>query len=606
MSWITKNAVYSILMLLLFASVSLAQSSAFSYQGYLEDNGTPANGNYDFFIQLYDAPTGGSAIGPTFTPFNVQVVNGIYTLICDFGLDAGGNPVWNGTSRFLDIAIKRTGEGSGSFVTLTPRVRILNTPYAIRSLEAGNADKVGYVPVSQLVRITDPRLADARNPLPGSNSYVWNGTTRQSNAGFNIDGDGTLAGNLKAKIVNVSDHLQFNGVRVLTETAAGNLSLGFNTPFAQGGGGNTIVGDKAGEANTTGGFNSLFGWHAGNSLTTANGNSFFGSNSGLLTTTAGSNSFFGSSSGESNTTGSNNAFFGESSGKSNTVGTSNTYYGRGSGLGNSTGNENSVFGSNAGLANTASFNAFFGSLTGRFNTSGSENTFYGTGAGFRNTTGNLNVFVGRLAGENNTTGSNNTFVGSNAGGQVNSLSFATAIGSGAVVTGNNTIQLGRQNLDKVRIGLLGAAGSTSLCLNFGNEIASCSSSIRYKKNIEPLELGGEALLKLRPVRFVWKGDGAIDIGFVAEEVADAVPVLATRNLDGEIEGIRYDRIGAILVNGFKEHQSQIDELGKKAAEQEATISDQKREIEDLKAQIRDLKKLVCQNSTAEACKEEEK
>lgn len=41
----------------------------------------------------------------------------------------------------------------------------------------------------------DPRLSDARNPLPGSASYIQNGTSPQS-ASFNISGDGTIGGNL--------------------------------------------------------------------------------------------------------------------------------------------------------------------------------------------------------------------------------------------------------------------------------------------------------------------------------------------------------------------------------------------------------------------------
>jgi hypothetical protein len=45
---------------------TLAQSTAFTYQGKVTDNGAPANGSYDFAFRLYDSLSGGIQIG---TPF---------------------------------------------------------------------------------------------------------------------------------------------------------------------------------------------------------------------------------------------------------------------------------------------------------------------------------------------------------------------------------------------------------------------------------------------------------------------------------------------------------------------------------------------------------
>jgi hypothetical protein len=45
---------------------------------------------------------------------------------------------------------------------------------------------------------------------------------------------------------------------------------------------------------------------------------------------------------------------------------------------------------------------------------------------------------------------------------------------------------------------------------------------------------------------------------VAEEVSEAAPLLVTRNAVGEVEGVRYDRVGAILVNAVQEQQRQIE------------------------------------------------
>jgi hypothetical protein len=111
---------------------------------------------------------------------------------------------------------------------------------------------------------------------------------------------------------------------------------------------------------------------------------------------------------------------------------------------------------------------------------------------------------------------------------------------------------------------LGSAGATSLCRNAGSQIATCSSSRRYKDDIVDLDLGLDAVLALRPVAYRWKADGMADIGFVAEEVAAIDERLITRNADGVIEGVKYDRLSAVLANALvtirAEQDVQRDEL----------------------------------------------
>lgn len=112
-----------------------------------------------------------------------------------------------------------------------------------------------------------------------------------------------------------------------------------------------------------------------------------------------------------------------------------------------------------------------------------------------------------------------------------------------------------------RLGALGSAGSFTLCRNNSNEISTCSSSARYKHDIEHLDAGMDELLALRPVAYRWNEGDLADIGFVAEEVAAVDERLVTRNLAGEIEGVRYDRISAILVHAMQ----QMDEHNKQVA-----------------------------------------
>jgi hypothetical protein len=242
-----------------------------------------------------------------------------------------------------------------------------------------------------------------------------------------------------------------------------------------------------------------------------------------------------------------------------------------------TGTINSFFGSQAGQNSTGSANAFFGSQAGQ-NSSGGTNSFFGDSAGRSTTSGSNNSFFGEASGVANITGSNNTLVGANTNvnGGAASLTFATAIGSGATVASSNTIVLGRSNTaDTVIIpgllqtGLTGG-GFVSVCYNNGL-LASCSSSIRYKTNLRQFSRGLSFVNQLQPVMFNWKQGGMKDIGFVAENVAKLDPLFVTYNAKGEVEGVKYDRLSVAFVNAFKEQQAQIDR--------------QQKEIDDLKSVV---------------------
>jgi hypothetical protein len=103
----------TLLLLLLLAGPSLAQTTTFNYQGRLTDAGLPANANYDFQFTIFDAWNGGINIGSQ-QQLNVAVVNGAFNVNLDFG--AGAFP---GTVRFLEIAVRPAG--GGAFITLNPR-----------------------------------------------------------------------------------------------------------------------------------------------------------------------------------------------------------------------------------------------------------------------------------------------------------------------------------------------------------------------------------------------------------------------------------------------------------------------------------------------------
>lgn len=126
---------------------------------------------------------------------------------------------------------------------------------------------------------------------------------------------------------------------------------------------------------------------------------------------------------------------------------------------------------------------------------------------------------------------------------------------------------------------LGTAGSSTLCRNSSGIIASCSSSLRYKTNFAAFNLGLNVINQLQPITFDWKDDGASDLGFGAEDVANINPLLVTYNNKGEVEGVKYDRLSVVFVNAFKEQQKQIDLLLD-------LVNKQQEQIESLKLSTR--------------------
>jgi hypothetical protein len=129
--WLAVSAFSALVALMTLACVH-AQGTVFTYQGFLKVSGNPANANYDFQFSLWTAASGGTQIGSTLTLTSVPVQNGLFTVSLDFG------NVWDGSDRYLQIAVRPAG--SGSYTTLSPRVKINPTPYAIR---AGVASPIG-------------------------------------------------------------------------------------------------------------------------------------------------------------------------------------------------------------------------------------------------------------------------------------------------------------------------------------------------------------------------------------------------------------------------------------------------------------------------------
>jgi len=136
--WLTVAALFSFN---LQPAPVFAQGTAFTYQGQLQNNGSPASGIYNLTFSLFNTNTAGVAIAGPVTNNAVAVTNSLFTVLIDFGPD-----VFTGQTNWLQIGVETNGVNS--FTTLTPRQQLTPTPYAILAGAAGGLS--GTLPVSQV------------------------------------------------------------------------------------------------------------------------------------------------------------------------------------------------------------------------------------------------------------------------------------------------------------------------------------------------------------------------------------------------------------------------------------------------------------------------
>ena len=218
------------LLLSLAGRVALAQTTAFTYQGRLTENGTPANGPFQLQFKLFDSLGGAGQVGSTVSDVPVTVDQGLFTVLLDFGANA-----LSGANRWLELGVRHnSGE---SYSTLSPREQIASSPYAVRTLSAASADTLsaacsGCVQDSQIDAVSGAKVTgtvanassagDAAN-LGGisaanyvttsglSTATIRNQSTLQSPASFNISGSGFVGGSLGVGTTGPSSALDVRG-----------------------------------------------------------------------------------------------------------------------------------------------------------------------------------------------------------------------------------------------------------------------------------------------------------------------------------------------------------------------------------------------------------
>jgi hypothetical protein len=515
---------------------SAAQGTAFTYQGQLQDNGSPASGTYNLAFTLFTNNTGGVAVAGPVSTNGITVANGLFTVLIDFGPGS-----FTGQSAWLEINVETNG--ASSFTTLSPRQQLTPTPYAIyasnaavalRATTATTATSSGSATTA--VSFSGSLSGDVTGPQSATVVSSLAGQTAANIAAGLGAANAATSSNTAGTIVKRDGSGSFSSATI---TLAGNLNLPATTTSAG------II------------------YSGGIPMLQARGqyNSFVGLNAGNLTMSGSHNTANGSEALYRNTSGSNNTANGYGALWSNTSGNYNTTSGYQALSTNTTGTGNTANGAYALFVNT----------------SGSDNTADGYQALQQMSGGSGNIALGFQAGFSLATGNNNI-----------------DIGNQGVAGEGNTIRIGNTNvqINTYIAGVYGGAlGSFAVpvYVNAVGQLGTAASSRRYKDNIQSMGNASDVLYALQPVTFRYKPELDPEcipqFGLVAEDVDKVDPDLVVRDQQHGIYTVRYEAVNVLLLNEFLKEHSRVEQ-------QAGELAKQNKEMQELKSRLEKLEQLL--------------
>jgi hypothetical protein len=399
----------------------------------------------------------------------------------------------------------------------------------------------------------------------------------------------------------------------MNNTAIGSDALANPNIDSDGGCHNTASGEGALQWDSSGSFNVGTGYGSLNHSTTGNNNTglgamtLYGNSSGSNNTATGFQGLYTNSTGSNNTAtgyqalytnnGTNNTANGYLALYSNTTGSRNNASGEGALQANTSANDNNAMGTSALHDNTTgTLNNAMGNFALEYNTTGNNNNAVGYGSLLNNINGSDNSAQGYFSLANNTSGSLNIAVGYKAGWNLTTGSNNIDIGNTGVAAESNIIRIGAPGTQSATfiaaIAGTNISGGTAVVVSSTGQLGVVSSSRRYKEDIQPMGDVSERLYQLRPVTFRYKqadtdGKRPVQVGLIAEDVAEVLPELVIYNSAGQPESVAYHLLPTLLLNELQKEHADLQQA-------RALIAAQGQQLVDLKEQSADMQTLKAQ------------
>jgi len=552
-------------------------ASVFTYQGWLDQNLSPADGIFDFQFEIYDVETFGSPIDFTVTADDIPVSNGLFTVELDFG-----GAVFQGEERWLEVGV-REGSSIGAYTVLSPRQRLTAVPYTLHAshaesadgaIAADDADNLDGLDSTDFLRTTGGFLTGALtvNGMVHSTSggIKFPDNTLQTTAASGGSGDG-----------HSLDAADGNPTDVVFVDNTGNVGVGTTSPNARlSVNGSLVVGDgtagggfaaAVGQISTASGANALaagFNSTASGDHSTALG--LGPTASGIVATAIGDNT-----KATGNISTAIGSFTTAQSYASVALGRWNELAGSGTSwvstdplfvIGNgssSSARANAVTVLKNGFVGIGKTNPaarlvvngpiVWGGSGARLDTDqGASIEVRGTGFPYIDLTNDAGADYDmrlKLSGDNSLT-----------------------IEGGRVGIGGTMINP-QYKLDLPNVAGPDGQGRANAWVTY--------SSVRWKEQIRDLEDPTAKLRRLRGVEFDWKEEygGTPGIGFVAEEVGEVLPELVEWEEDGRYaKGLHYSGIVPLLVEAVKAQSVTIERQQEELAQLKALVCRDQQEV----------------------------
>jgi endosialidase-like protein len=581
-----------------------------TYQGRLMDGDSPADGEYDFQFKLYDEPQAGIQVGSTISKYDEVLVGGLFTVELDFD-----SSPFHGDARWLEIWVD---DGSTGLTKLVPRQEMTPTPYALYAANAGSdsdwmvsgnnmysipSGDVGIGIASPLadlhihgaasLRLTNANTGTAWNSgiqlshwtADSINAILWNrnngffslGTNNTEKMRITADGKVGIGTTTPQNKLDVEGTLAVGASYSGTDTAPsngmiieGDVGIGTNDPWSKLHVKGEILVDTPSSGN---GVHVENAWGHGFHVYDAGTHGFNvyqADDNGLNVGDVGGHGVYVF---EADLCGIDAIGFQGNHLRSHNSG----YYGlRVHSLGDSaealglyvdgvthvTGESHFMSDVGIGTSNPQ------GLLDVHSGASETSALFVRSSPSVVHQGGLLHHQTGTYAWQQATDNTSNSSFGGLVFHYVNRTAPNTKVTSDVLVLrANGRVGIGVN--DPVReLDVNGTARLRSMSTGTGTTVhaltdgtlVKLTSSKKYKKNIDDLEIDPDAVLQLRPVSFQYKSSGQEDIGLIAEEVETHLKDLVIYDAEGKADAVKYDRVALYLLEVVKAQQQRITDL----------------------------------------------